>query len=299
MAVLRTESENVQRTIGDAASPPTIGRHSFGDKKDMERRNVLGMICGYYLSRFDQDAYARFGGDSQSATHKAIAGPLSVPAESIKNRRDEFDPVHDNPRQGWHTREMYTSRKRVIEAFAELSEPELFAIVSSILTQPAGESAGVIVAQLAADSDEANDGTETFSLRGPTGAKAEAAFIDYHCQTRLPAIGELRDCRYDQCGYDFAIDTKDALIAVEVKGLSGQTGGLSLTGKEWQVAKDMGDLYFLAVVRNVGSQPDVSLIQNPASLLTPAMRVYTTLQVSWTVSQASLSQAESRGAESR
>ena len=258
----------------------------------MERQNVLGMICGYYLSRFDQQAYARLGDGTQSATHKALAETLSVPADSIKNWRDEFDPVHDNARQGWHKRGMYTSRKRVIEAFSDLSEPELYAIVSALLQQPDGKSAGEIVASLAVDRIEADDKTATFALRGPTGINAESAFIDYHQQTGLPVAGELRDCRHDQCGYDFAIDAP-VLVAIEVKGLSGQTGGISLTDKEWRIAQDMGDCYYLAVVRNVGSTPEVSLVQDPASLLDPVMRLYTTVQVSWSVSQASRRQAES------
>lgn len=261
----------------------------------MERQNVFGMICGYYLSRFDEDAYARFGHNTQSATHGALAESLGVPAGSIKNWRDEFDPVHDNPRQGWYKREMYTSRKRIIEAFAELSEPELFVIVSLILAQPNGKSATEIVASLAQDKADADDTSGTYVLRGPTGVKAESAFIEFHTQTGQPITGDLRDCRHDQCGYDFAIDTP-ALVAIEVKGLSGQSGGVSLTDKEWRVAQQMGDRYYLAVVRNVGSTPEISLIQNPAARLDPSMRLYTTVQVSWSVSQAALRNAESEPA---
>ena len=133
---------------------------------------------------------------------------------------------------------------------------------------------------------------DTFSLRGPTEAKAEAAFVEYHAQTDLPVAGELRDCRSDQCGYDFAIDSP-SLVAIEVKGLSGQSGGVSLTDKEWRIAQQLRDQYFLAVVRNVGAEAEVSLIRDPASLLSPTMRLYTTVQVSWSISQASLRQAES------
>ena len=80
----------------------------------MERSHVLGMVCGYYLSRFDVAAYQRLGHGSQRATHDALAAALDVQSASIKNWRDEFDPVHDNDRQGWHRREMAPSRKRAI-----------------------------------------------------------------------------------------------------------------------------------------------------------------------------------------
>lgn len=37
----------------------------------MERNHVLGMICGYYLSRFDSVAYSHLGYSSQQATNAA------------------------------------------------------------------------------------------------------------------------------------------------------------------------------------------------------------------------------------
>lgn len=257
---------------------------------------MLGMICGYYLSRFDQHAYARLGHETQSATHKSLAQSLGVPSDSIKNWRDEFDPVHDNPRQGWHKREMYTSRKRVIEAFADLSEREVFTIVAAVAQHPFGHTATEIIQSIIPADVDTDEGDTTFALRGPTGAKAELAFISYHQETGMPARGNLRDCRLDQCGYDFAIETEPDFTAVEVKGLAGQTGGIRLTDKEWQIAQEMGDRYFLAVVRNVGSEPQVSIIRNPSTVLEPDMRLYTTVQVSWSVNQSSLRQAEAERA---
>ena len=104
----------------------------------MERNRVLGMICGYYLSRFDEEAYARLGYATQQDTHEALGQTLGVPAESIKNWRDEFDPVHENTRQGWHKREMYPSRRRAIEILETLSGNELFDLVQAITTSPLG-----------------------------------------------------------------------------------------------------------------------------------------------------------------
>ena len=260
----------------------------------MERQNVLGMICGYYRSRFDHDAYGRLGCKTQSATHILLAETLSVPSDSIRNWRDEFDPAHDNPRQGWHNREMYSSRKRVIEAFGNLTEPEVFAIVQSIMNAPAGQAASEIIQSLGGTDLETDVTSASFGLRGPTGAKAEEAFKAFHMQTNRPQEGVLRDCRHDQCGYDFAIESEFGIDVVEVKGLAGQLGGISFTDKEWRVAAEMGNRYHLVIVRNVGSAPEVSIIKNPTAIMQPKMRLYNTVQVSWSVGQASLLSAEAK-----
>ena len=106
----------------------------------MQRSHVLGMICGYFLSRFDRRAYERLGYPNQQAAHDALGAALDVPSESIKNWRDEFDPVHDNPRRGWHRREMNPSRRRTIEALGDRSEDELYGLVMAVMADPAGRS---------------------------------------------------------------------------------------------------------------------------------------------------------------
>jgi hypothetical protein len=80
------------------------------------------------------------GYGTQQATHVALGEALGVPAESIKNWH-EFDPVHENERAGWHRRAMYPSRRRVIEAFGDLSEHELSTLVSAVARVPEGEDA--------------------------------------------------------------------------------------------------------------------------------------------------------------
>ena len=262
----------------------------------MERQNILGMICGYYLSRFDQQAYTHLGYGNQGETHRILGRLLAVPPDSIKNWRDEFDPVHDNPRQGWHKREMHVSRKRVIEALADLSESELFSIISTIVQVPKGQVAADLVASFGdADTNENDlDSVAGYGLRGLTGFKAEQIFAEYHARVAQPVVGHLHDRRHDQCGYDFEIESEIHRVAVEVKGLAGLSGGISFTDKEWQVAQAMGNRYFLAVIRNVASEPEVSLVQNPATIFQPKMRLYTTIQVSWTVDQPSLRAVETR-----
>ena len=39
----------------------------------MKRNHILGMACGYYLSRFDAEAYRSLGLGNQQETHRARA----------------------------------------------------------------------------------------------------------------------------------------------------------------------------------------------------------------------------------
>ncbi|MHB1071725.1 MAG: protein NO VEIN domain-containing protein [Gemmatimonadaceae bacterium] len=253
----------------------------------MERNHVLGMICGYYLSRFDSVAYSHLGYTSQQATHAALGTALGVPAESIKNWRDEFDPVHDNARLGWHRREMYPSRLRVIEALGDVSEPELLAMIRQITAAPASGLAEELVDAVSLSQDLDYD-SAVFIPRGVTGHRAEEAFRTHHQATGAPIGGALVDRRHEQCGFDFEIVGTAGSVFVEVKGMAGSTGGVSFTDHEWRTAKDRQDAYYLAVVRGVNGHPEVTLIQNPASVFQPQMRTYTLVQVGWTLSSAAL-----------
>ncbi|HQL50012.1 MAG TPA: hypothetical protein PLR91_02355 [Kiritimatiellia bacterium] len=107
----------------------------------MKRNHILGMACGYYLSRFDAEAYRSLGLGNQQETHRALARALSVPGRSIRNWRDEFDPIHDNDRMGWHKREMAPSRVRMVELLGGYSQVELLALVEDAIRTPTGPAA--------------------------------------------------------------------------------------------------------------------------------------------------------------
>lgn len=254
----------------------------------MERSQILGMLCGYFLSRFDERAYRRLGYSNMAATHEALAGTIGCAPRAIQNWRDEFDPVHDNSRQGWHKRAMFPSRRRMMEALEQLGEEELFALVQAILKEPSGLDASRLMSLMT--EEDASDSTpeRTYGLRGPTGQKAEEFFIRHHREHGEPIAGTLLDKRLQQCGYDFEIQGDRARAVVEVKGLASHTGGITFTNKEWKLAREMGDEYYLALVRDVAANPSIRLIQNPARRLCAQMRSYTTIQIGWSVSQSEL-----------
>lgn len=256
----------------------------------MEQNSVLGMVCGYYLSRFDNRAYGNLGFSTQQKTHEVLGEILDVPPASIQNWRDEFDPVHDNPRTGWSGREMHPSRKRTVAALSDLIHDELFSLVLAILRKPDGQTSRE-VAELIEDPEEIGGGNEGSSPRALTGVNAEEVFMQFHESKAEPLPGDLVDRRFHECGFDFRIEGKSRDVVVEVKGIAGEEGGITFTEKEWEKASEFGKAYYLALVRNIDVDPEVEFYQNPAGVFDPKCRRRKIIQVNWSVSASQLRRA--------
>jgi hypothetical protein len=247
----------------------------------MKPHHQIGMILGYYLSRMDREGYRHLGLGNIGQTHEKIGQILGVQPESVKNWRDEFDPIHPNSRKGWWKREMFSSRLRVIEALESMPDLELTQLIDALLEQPDGYIASFLIA-LTNDESLATEQSEA-SNRQQTGQWAEELFIQFHGELSLPVAGHLEDRRVDMCGYDFAVKAASEEFALEVKGLAKAPDRfmVSLTGKEWSVAQDMRENYFLVAVCDVYGSPDFVFIQDPASHLDASKYVYTTPTLTW------------------
>ena len=77
----------------------------------------------------------------------------------------------------------------------------------------------------------------------------------------------------ENCGWDLT-SLKGGEVAryIEVKGRAG-VGDVALTPNEWIKAQRFGDQYWLYVVVNCKSKPELNLIQNPAAKLIPREEV--------------------------
>lgn len=186
---------------------------------------------------------------------------------------------------------MLPSRRRTVEAFGGLTEGELSVLIEMAIKAPLGTVADEIVSTIGEmDTFREDDDCFEYSTRGLTGVMAEEAFIRYHAATQKPEPGRLVDVRYEGCGYDFKLITESYEIAIEVKGVTGESGGVTFTDKEWTTAGRIGDSYYLVVVRNVTTEPEVSLVRNPLAVLEAKLRTYTVFQVEWSVSHKALCQ---------
>jgi len=256
----------------------------------MKPNNQLALIVSYYLSRFDKDGYTSLGYSSFSHATDGIGNILGVKPNTIKNMRDEFDPHHDNTRIGW-LRELRGSRLKVLRAFQETDENTILEIVKEILSNndfKKTEEYKDIQILFDENRQALNKNASVFIVRGPTGKAAEQYFIEYFNKCAEPVQGNLNDARDFGGGYDFEIINTTGSYYIEVKGLSTSSGGILFTSKEWQIARQYKERYYLALVMNISNIPQIKFIQNPAEKLKAKKNIYPTIQLSWSVSQKDL-----------
>jgi hypothetical protein len=123
-----------------------------------------------------------------------------------------------------------------------------------------------------------------FANRLMTGLAAERYF-----ETNQPTLDEFRNYSVENttrigCGYDFRlrVDGRKDFLAVEVKGMKGRTGGLSLTPKEYQVATELSDRFILFVVKTFRESPFHESCRNPlAGALQFDRRETVVVNISW------------------
>lgn len=66
------------------------------------RLETEAIVLGYAMSRLDGKYLRHRGSRTWRSAFEEAAGALSIRSSSLKNLRDEFDPVHGNQRRGWH-----------------------------------------------------------------------------------------------------------------------------------------------------------------------------------------------------
>lgn len=254
----------------------------------MEINHKLTLYVTYYLARFNKIALKNLGYKNWESSFLDISDKLGVKKHSVRNWRDEFDPLFGY-RAGWHQRPMSPSRTNVALALENLDEPEIRAIVEDILSgkiQNDSENLNYLLS--IAEENSNRDKNTLFILRGPTGKKAEQFFIEYHRVNNLPVTGKLIDTRDLGCGYDFEITSRATKHFIEVKGLAANTGGILFTNKEWEKAKQEREKYIVCLVTNINDSPEISFINNPFEKLNPKTNIIQTVQVQWSVSNIEL-----------
>lgn len=247
---------------------------------EMEQKNLIGMLAGYYLSRFDNLAYGRFSGSSQSVVHKYLADRIGARASSVKLWRDEFDPIHANSRQGWHKRKMAPSRLRMAEMLGTVSEVGVYKLLVDCLENPNSN----VLELLQEMNTGVKEPDQVVSTRSLTGGLAEKHFMNWFETGESLFTAPLDDCRLLQCGYDFKATCDNAPAYIEVKGLKDVSGGVLMTDKEWATCNELGDQYFVVLVRSLEStRPQIEVYRNPADTFQARQNVATVIRVSWSI----------------
>jgi hypothetical protein len=238
------------------------------------------ILSGLYLSKYDSLGVRKLGFDSFIEAFNVIGYALGSRPASIKNYRDEFDPLFpNNPRKGWHKRPTREYCRAVFEQYKDLDFESFTGLVQSFFgfDESLWSSAPPV--------DERDEGTSSFAQRLITGLAAEQYF-----ERVCGDLAEFRGCLVENttrfgCGYDFRVRREQCqsdFLAVEVKGLRSQTGSLSMTPKEYDVASALKDRFFLFVVKNFREVPSHEIFKNPLFCNLHFKKVErVTVQVSW------------------
>ncbi|HXU37053.1 MAG TPA: DUF3883 domain-containing protein, partial [Blastocatellia bacterium] len=185
----------------------------------------------------------------------------------------------------------------VMTAFDDLSEDALRAVVLDIIKpeeRPRVESQlhSVLTGIKASDDEKRTKKKLEYVARGPTGRMAEEFFVSRFRAGLTPFKGVLRDYRDYGVGFDFEIVARGNRTLVEVKGLAKELGGISFTDKEWRIANETQNDYFLGLVSNVSASPEIGFMQNPAFGFVPIYHAYATIAVSWNISSEQVTRVE-------
>lgn len=229
----------------------------MSEKKARQRIETEAIILGYAMSRLDDRYLSATGMKSWRAAFDSAADVLTVPRASFKNLRDEFDPIHDNQRKGWHARELRPNRQRVADEFSEVSDEALIEFVRRILARDGAATEEAVDALLPVTRIPAN-----VAERLLTGRRAEEFFLANSLDLVGMAAESLIDCRIAAKGFDFDTPPNDDRV-FEVKGLKKEKGDIQFTDREWSEARDRGNSYWLIVVGNLQAKPAARVIPNP------------------------------------
>ncbi len=238
---------------------------------DAERIREKLILAGLYLSRFDKAGLDKLGFEGFTEAFNVIGYALGSKPASVKNYRDEFDPLVPNPRKGWRNRPIRAYCLQVYEQYRDLDFESFTDLVKSFV-EP----------HQTVDSD---DSESPFAKRLITGLAAEQYF-----ESIYSGLPEFSGCSIENttrlgCGYDFRLrrrQEQSVFLAVEVKGLRERSGAVSLTNREYSTAVGLRDRFYLFVVKNFHQKPYHAIFQDPASGSLQLRRTeQIVVQVSW------------------
>lgn len=235
------------------------------------------ILVGLYLSKYDSVGLKSLGFDSFAEAFNVIGYALGSKPASIKNYRDEFDPFFPNRRKGWHKRQIRPYCLGVLEEHKNLDLESFTGLIKSFVGYDEN-----VWSEVQGKEGQA-DGESHFAKRLITGIAAEHYFESVHASVPQFKARVLENTTCLGCGYDFRLrlDESEDFLAVEVKGMKGRTGGLSLTPKEYEVARTLKDRFFLFVVKNFQESPFHEVFQNPLAGLRFRKTERMTVHVSW------------------
>ncbi len=239
------------------------------------------ILAGLYLSKFDAEGLRFLGFDNFTEAFNVIGLALGVQPASVKNYRDEFDPLFPNERKGWHKREIRKYCKDIYDTFHALNLVDFSSLLKDIIYK--NHDLDVLMEEIARSE---GDKESSFAKRLITGQAAEQYFKDNFLSVDLFKGYDIEDTTRIGCGFDFklVIEKKNQYFGVEVKGINELNGNVALTNKEHTVADLLKERYFMFVVKNFKEKPFHNIYQDPIKNLSFKRVESTITQINWNTS---------------
>lgn len=234
------------------------------------------ILSGLFLSKFDKNGLKLLGFNNFTEAFNAIGFALGVKPTSIKLYRDEFDSLFPNDRKGWQ-RETRKYCKDIYNNLKDLNSDDF----SQLIKENIYKNGDLDI--LSENIEQKNENT-SFAKRLITGQAAENYFQENYNDIDIFSDYELENTTKLGCGFDFKLHKNNDYIGVEVKGLNGMTGNISLTDKEYSVAEFLNKKYFLFIVKNFTEIPMHQYYQNPLNKLLFNKTECKITQISWSTS---------------
>src|SRR5258706_6841626 len=128
------------------------------------------ILTGLYFSKYDVLGLRKLGFEGFVEAFNVIGYALGQKPASIKNYRDEFDPLFPNKRKGWHKRPTRDYCLRVFKEYQNLDIQTFTALVKSFTGYDENTWSEVETER------KKTDGESQFAKRLITGLAAERYF---------------------------------------------------------------------------------------------------------------------------
>jgi len=208
------------------------------------------ILAGLYLSKFDTEGLTFLGFGSFTEAYNVIGYAIGARPTSVKNYRDEFDPLFPNARKGWHKRPIREHCKVIYDEFGNLGLDEFAPLLKEIIYKY--HAIDVLMEEVARKKEGAR--VESFAKMLITGQAAEEYFRLKYKEIGIFSGFEIEDATRLGCGFDFRLVSSRIYYGVEVKGLNEPSGNIVLTDKEHSVA---------GLLKNFREEPFHEIYQNP------------------------------------
>jgi hypothetical protein len=214
------------------------------------------IIVGLYLSKYNQKGLSELGFKSFQQAFNILGFSLGFKPASLKNYRDEFDPLFLNNRKGWHKRPIREYCKKYFDEYNNIDFLTFTNLIKSFFIEN-------FEVERFIEDIEKKDYSESIAKRLLTGKAAEAYFKSEYSKIDIFSSYQMTDTTQMACGFDYKLTLDSNFFCIEVKGLNDITGTIQLTEKEFSIAKKMKTNYGLFIVRNFKDKPIHDLVFDP------------------------------------